>query len=178
MSRSSTDQTISPRVVEHPGSSPVGSSETIHCDPHYRPVMSRSALEAAVDRMHATLGAFYAGRADRSAVEPLFTADVAWHVPGASPIAGDHLGIDQVLGYFAHRREIASGTFQMHPRETLTGDGNHVGVLTDGTATIGGVPHRWSTLGLYRIVGDRIAECWLLPLDPPGFDAVWSAQLR
>ena len=93
--------------------------------------------------------------------------------PGA--IAGDYLGVDEILDYLARRRDIASGTFRMHPRETLTGDQGHAGVLTDGTATIGGVEHHWSTLGLYRFVGDRIAECWLLPLDPPAFDLVWQA---
>jgi hypothetical protein len=62
----------------------------------------------------------------------------------------------------------------MHPRDTLTGHSDHIGVLTDGTATIAGKDHRWSTLGLYRIIDGRIAECWLLPLDPDAFDAVWS----
>ena len=48
-------------------------------------------------------------------------------------------------------------------------------MLVDGTATIGGVARSWSTVGLYRIEGDRIAACWLLPLDPVVFDAVWSS---
>ena len=49
-----------------------------------------------------------------------------------------------------------------------------VAAVTDGTATIGGVNHRWSTVGLYRIVQERIAECWLLPLNPVTFDLAWS----
>jgi hypothetical protein len=47
--------------------------------------------------------------------------------------------------------------------------------LTDGTATIRGVEHRWSTVGLYDVIDDQIAACWLLPLDPRAFDAIWSA---
>jgi hypothetical protein len=58
----------------------------------------------------------------------------------------------------------------------LTGEGDHVAVLTDGTATVGGRQRRWSTVGLYRLRGGRVAACWLLPLDPAEFDAVWSAQ--
>jgi len=49
-------------------------------------------------------------------------------------------------------------------------------VLTDGSANLGGTEHRWSTIGLYRIAGQRIAECWLLPLDPRAFDRAWSAR--
>lgn len=126
--------------------------------------------------MHATLGACYAGAADEAGVCDLFTADVAWHVPGDNAIAGDHLGADRVLDYLTRRRDHAAGTFRMRPRDTLTGAGDHVGVLTDGTAVIDGVDRHWSTLGLYRIAGGRIAECWLLPLDQRAFDAVWASR--
>ena len=61
----------------------------------------------------------------------------------------------------------------MHPGEVLTGDGDHVAVLTDGTATIDGVERRWSTVGLYRLREGRVAACWLLPLDPKAFDEYW-----
>jgi hypothetical protein len=61
----------------------------------------------------------------------------------------------------------------MHPGEVLVGT-DHVAVLTDGSATIGGREHRWSTVGLYRLRGDRIAACRLLPLDPDAFDAAWA----
>jgi hypothetical protein len=62
----------------------------------------------------------------------------------------------------------------MHPGDLLSGDGDRVAVLTDGTATIGGVERRWSTVGLYRLREGRVAACWLLPLDQAAFDAIWS----
>jgi hypothetical protein len=64
----------------------------------------------------------------------------------------------------ARRRDMASKTFRMHPGDLLAGDGDHVAVLTDGTAVIGGQEHRWSTVGLYRFRGEQVAACWLLPL--------------
>lgn len=64
---------------------------------------------------------------------------------------------------------------RMHPRELLVGDNTHLACLTDGTATIAGVSHVWSTLGLYRVHDQRIAKCWLLPLDPPAFDQIWNS---
>jgi hypothetical protein len=124
--------------------------------------------------MHAVFGDYYAGTATREDVATVLAPDVAWRVPGANAIAGNYHGVDEVIDYLTRRRDMAAGTFRMIPRDTLTGHGDHVGVLTDGVATIGGTEHRWSTLGLYRIGGDRIAECWLLPLDPTAFDEVWA----
>jgi ketosteroid isomerase-like protein len=124
-------------------------------------------------RLHAAQAAFYAGE-DDSAVRDVLTDDIVWHVPGSNAIAGDYRGIDAVLDYFTRRRDLANKTFRMHPRDILVGAGATVAALTDGTATIDGVEHEWSTVGLYRIVGERIAECWLLPLDAAAFDAIWS----
>lgn len=124
-------------------------------------------------RLHAAQAAFYAGE-DDAAVRDVLTQDIAWHIPGENAIAGDYHGIDEVLAYFARRRDLADRTFRMHPRDILVGDGDHVAALTDGTAVIDGVDREWSTIGLYRIRDDRVAECWLLPLDPAAFDAIWS----
>ena len=73
-------------------------------------------------------------------------------------IAGTYKGHNEVFDYFTRRRDHAAGTLRMHPRDTLIGAGDHIGVLTDGTANIDGAECSWSTLGLYRITGDRIAE--------------------
>ena len=47
--------------------------------------------------------------------------------------------------------------------------------LTDGRATMAGTEHHWSTVGLYDVAGQQVAACWLLPLDPAAFDAIWTA---
>ena len=69
----------------------------------------------------------------------------------------------------------SSRTFRMSPGEVLVGEGSRVAVCTDGSATVGGRASRWSTVGLYEVRGERIAACWLLPLDPEAFDAAWQA---
>jgi ketosteroid isomerase-like protein len=126
-----------------------------------------------LDRLHAAQAAFYAGE-DDGAVRCVLTDDIAWHVPGDNAIAGDYHGIDEVLDYFTRRRDLANKSFRMHPRDVLIGSGDTVAALTDGTATIDGVDHSWSTVGFYRVRDDRIAECWLLPLDAAAFDAIWK----
>jgi ketosteroid isomerase-like protein len=124
-------------------------------------------------RLHTAQGAFYAGE-PADDLRAVLADDIVWTVPGDNAIAGTYEGIEAVLDYFARRRDLAARTFRMHPGEVLTGNGDHVAVLTDGTAVIGGEERRWSTVGLYRLRGDRIAACWLLPLDPAAFDAIWS----
>ena len=136
--------------------------------------MERAAATRVLERLHTAQGAFYAG-GDEAPLRDVLADDIEWHVPGRNAIAGDYRGLDEVLGYMRRRRDLANRSFRLHPGDVLTGDGEHVAVLTDGTATIGGAERRWSTVGLYRLRGERVAGCWLLPLDPVAFDEIWSA---
>jgi ketosteroid isomerase-like protein len=137
--------------------------------------MDREIAIASLSRLHAAQGAFYAG-GPAAPVRELLTDDIVWRIPGENAIAGVYTGIDTVMEYFARRRDLAARTFRMHPGELLVGDGEHAAVLTDGTALLHGVEQSWSTVGLYRFRGDRIAACWLLPLDPGRFDRIWAAS--
>lgn len=110
------------------------------------------------------------------AVRSLLTPDVVWHVPGTSPIAGRHEGIEEVVAYMCRRRDLADKTFRMHLREILIGEGDVFAALTDGHAVIGGRAREWSTVGLYRLRGDQLAECRLIPFDAAEFDAIWAGD--
>ena len=136
--------------------------------------MDRAAAESLLEGLHAAQNAMYAG-GDVGPVRSLLSDDVEWTVPGENAIAGHYLGIDEVLAYFDRRRRLARETLRLYTGELLVGDGEHLAALTDGSATIAGTEHRWSTLGLYRVRDGRIAACWLLPLDPVAFDRAWSA---
>jgi uncharacterized protein len=95
--------------------------------------------------------AFYAGGEDTAALGGLLADDIAWHVPGRSPIAGHYYGHQEVLGYFAARRAHAKATFRIQSRAILADD-QRVLQLADG----------------------KIAECWLVPFDQYRFDELWS----
>jgi ketosteroid isomerase-like protein len=135
--------------------------------------VDRAAALGVLARLHAAQGEFYAG-GDDAPLRALLDPAIEWHVPGRNAIAGDYAGIDAVMAYFARRRDHAARTFRMHPGDVLVGEGDRVAVITDGSATIGGREERWSTVGLYRLAGERIAACWLLPLDPAAFDRIWA----
>jgi hypothetical protein len=137
--------------------------------------MLRSDAIDLLDRLHGAQNDFYGGGSP-AALEQLLTPDITWTVPGGSVIAGTYRGLPSVLDYFQRRRDLADRTFRLTRRDLLVGEGSRVAALTDGSATIGGVEHQWSTVGLYELVNLRIAACWLLPLDQAAFDAIWTAR--
>lgn len=136
--------------------------------------MDRVAAAAILDRLHAAQNEFYGG-GNEGALRALLDPDIRWTVPGLSPIAGTYRGLEEVFAYFADRRDRAAGTFRMHRRDVLAGAGTRIAALTDGSASIAGAEHTWSTVGLYDVADNvHIAACWLLPLDQVAFDAIWS----
>ena len=137
--------------------------------------MDRARAIALLDELHAAQNEFYAG-GESAPLRKLLTPDITWIVPGENRIAGTYKGIDAVIDYFRRRRDFANGTFRMHRRDVLVGDGDRLAALTDGTATIGGRLRRWSTVGVYDTVDEsRISACWLLPFDQREFDSIWSS---
>ena len=134
--------------------------------------MTNNAAQSLA-RLHAAQQSFYGG-GDDGPVREVLCPDVVWVVPGTSPIAGRHVGVEAVMAYFTKRRELAANTFRMRPAELLAGDGDRVAMVTYGTATIDGREQSWGTVGLYRLRGRRIAECHLLPFDQAQFDRIWT----
>jgi ketosteroid isomerase-like protein len=126
-----------------------------------------------VRRFHAAQGSLYGCETGVEAVGALLTGDVAWHVPGRNPIAGDYRGKPRVLDYFARRRDRVRGSLRIGVHRVLTDD-EYVIQLAGGRAQIRGTVREWETVGVLRIADGRIAEGWLLPFDQYAFDAIWS----
>lgn len=127
-----------------------------------------------IAEFHRRQGDFYAG-GPLEPVAELLAEDVRWHVPGTSPIAGDHRGRDSVLAYFERRRAIARGTMRMTVRDGLADD-DAVVELVDGSAQLSGDSVTWRTVGVYRIRGGLLVEAWLVPFDLDLFDRIWTPR--
>jgi ketosteroid isomerase-like protein len=125
-----------------------------------------------VERFFALQRAMYLG-APVQPVEELLAEDVVWHVPGRSPIAGDHTGRAAVAEYFRRRRALTGATLEIVDRGGMEADDTVVR-MADGHATIGGHQVSWRTAGIYRVEAGRLREVWLVPLDLEQFDRVWS----
>ena len=126
-----------------------------------------------VREFHRRQAEFYAG-GDPEPLREMLTDDIVWHVPGRSPIAGDHEGIEAVMGYFHRRRALARASFRIEVRAVL-GQDDIVMQLAGGTAELGGESVAWETVGVFRVREGRIAEGRLVPFDLYLFDRVWSA---
>jgi 2'-5' RNA ligase len=147
---------------------------------HYDPlaVVELGSAPAAADplsvvrRFYEAQGRMYAGGGVEE-VAALLSEDVLWHVPGASAIAGEHRGVEAVLAYMDRRRRIMDYSFrvEVHGAALIAG---RVVQLAGGRAMREGVEVEWETVGAFRVVEGRIAECWLIPFDQAAFDRIWT----
>jgi ketosteroid isomerase-like protein len=135
---------------------------------------SKGSPAELVAELHRRQGEMYMGGPVEPVVE-LLAEDVVWHVPGRSPIAGDHRGRAAVVEYFERRRRLADATMQMRPGAVIS-EGDAVAQFVTGTAVLGGESVSWQTIGVYRLDAGlrRIQEVWLVPLDADLFDRIWS----
>jgi ketosteroid isomerase-like protein len=115
---------------------------------------------------------FYGG-GEQGPVGALLSDDVTWHVPGHSALAGDYRGRNEVLRYFARRRELANATFRIDVRGVLADDERTV-ILAGGEVEHDGETFAWGTVGIFRIADGAIAECWVVPYDQLAFDSIWT----
>ena len=127
---------------------------------------------SVVRRFHTEQARVYAGAAV-DGLRDVLAEDVVWHVPGSSAIAGLHQGVDAVLAYMDARRRIMDGTFrvEVHGAAMIAG---RVVQLAGGRAVRDGQEVTWETVGVFRVLGGRIAECWLIPFDQAAFDRIWT----
>lgn len=127
---------------------------------------------SVVRRFHEEQGRMYGGGGFEG-VAGLLSEDVVWHVPGASAIAGEHRGVGGVLAYMDARRRIMDYSLRVtvHGAALIAG---RVVQLAGGRAERDGVEVSWETVGVFRVAGGRIAECWLIPFDQDAFDRIWA----
>jgi uncharacterized protein len=69
-------------------------------------------------------------KGDVDALRELFDQDAVWHAPGRSPLAGDHRGVDAILGFFARTMELTRGTFRVELHDVLANDDHAVALYT------------------------------------------------
>ena len=70
---------------------------------------------------------------DQDAARKLIADDAIWQFPGRDgQLAGDHKGVDAVLGFLQKVKDLTGGTFAMTPEQVIA-EGDTVVVLFTGT---------------------------------------------
>ncbi|MDQ2827327.1 MAG: nuclear transport factor 2 family protein [Actinomycetota bacterium] len=125
-----------------------------------------------VEVLRRAYAAFATG--DLEALDDLFADDVIWHVPGRSPVAGDHEGKEEVLGALTKLMDLTDGTARLEARALMADDVRGI-ALVDSTANRHDGTHTSSLVQVFSITEAQITEVWSYPGDPYGDDLFLSS---
>src|ERR687898_2808987 len=101
--------------------------------------------------------AFSAG--DMDTLRQLFHPDIVWHAPGRSQLAGDHRGVDAVLGFFGKTMELTAGTFRVEVHDVVADDQHSVG-LHLATGEREGRTLEDREVLVFHVRDDKVVEAW------------------
>lgn len=111
---------------------------------------------------------------DMAALEQLLDDNIVWHQPGNHPLAGEHVGKQDVMRHLANFAELSGGTFALTPEPTHE-HGPFVAMPVRFTAQRSDrQPLDQLGLDIFRVVEGRIVEVWLMSEDQRAEDAFWS----
>jgi uncharacterized protein len=101
---------------------------------------------------------------DVNMLRELFHQDAVWHAPGRNPVAGDHQGVDAILGFFARTMEVTGGTFRVELHDVVANDEHAVAIYVSRGQREGRTLDN-NTVLVSHIRNGRLAEAWQLSAD-------------
>jgi uncharacterized protein len=110
---------------------------------------------------------------DMDTLRELFDPDIAYHVPGRSPLAGVYHGQDEVLGLFARIFELSGGTYRVDLHDAVANDDHAVALFT-ASGQRQGTTLEDRTVLVCHVRDNRFAEIWVLSEDLYALDAFFA----
>jgi ketosteroid isomerase-like protein len=114
---------------------------------------------------------------DVEALEKLWADDIVWHSTGRNPWAGVYVGREAVLDYLAQVGESVE-TYDARLDDVLVSDDRLMLVCNMRLKHAGHEELEMNELLLARIENAKIAEVWLLALDPEAVAAYWENAVK
>ena len=112
---------------------------------------------------------------DMSAAASCFAPDARWTLPGRSPIAGTHVGWEQIYERFlAKLAPLSGGTFRVELLDVAVGE-RYVVAVQHATAALDGRTLDITACQLVDIVDGRIARVRGHYSDQEALDSFWAA---
>ncbi len=112
------------------------------------------------------------GRGDMEALFSKFSDDITFHVPGQTPLSGDHKGKEQLAAFFQQVGERSAGTVRLDVHDVV-GNDEHVLGLANISGQPKGQPLSYPVVHVWHVRGGKVVEMWEHP-EQAGFDAFWS----
>ena len=112
-------------------------------------------------------------RGDIPTVLGILDKEIRWHVPGQSPLSGDYVGHEQVLGFFQKSMELSGGTLRIEVHDIVAGD-TAVFVLCTVSATRSGQHAGFLAVHVWRVFDGRAVEFREFQGDEAGESKFWA----
>jgi ketosteroid isomerase-like protein len=96
---------------------------------------------------------------DMETLREVFHPDLVWHSPGRSQLAGDHRGVEAVLGFFGRTMELTGGTFRVEVHDVVAGDEHVVGLNAVAAQRAGKTLNGRNAL-VFHVRDGRAIEVW------------------
>ena len=113
-------------------------------------------------------------KGDIPSVLGIFAEDIAWHVPGRSPLSGDYRGHQEVVGFFTKAMELSGGTLRVEADEILA-DGERIIALTTVSAERNGQTWSSQEVHVWRVQDGRVVAFREFQGDQEAEDRFWSS---
>jgi uncharacterized protein len=110
---------------------------------------------------------------DVDTLRGLMDQDSVWHAPGRNPLAGDHRGVEAILGYFAKTMELTGGTFRSELHDVVAND-EHVVSLFVGRGQREGKSLEARNMLVSHVRNGKLAETWLYSGDQYAADEFFA----
>jgi len=110
---------------------------------------------------------------DRESLAGIFAPDMAFHVRGPLPCAGDHRGVDGFLGALGQIFELTDGDVKIEQLFCVA-DGSWAAEWEHAVLGRHGRSLETKNAFIYQFDNGRIAEMWMICAAPAGSESFWE----
>ena len=112
--------------------------------------------------------------ADIRTLTELFDEKAAWHTPGRSSLAGDHVGRDAAFAQFGRYLEGTGGTFKAEVRHIMADENGRVVAVHHNSGFRNGRSLDVDACIVFQIRNGRLVDGREFVYDLPAWDDFWS----